>query len=159
MAQNAIISIINEFKTNLQEDDMISLLGKTEFWNKIIPISSKEINMVAPNVLHSKLSENFALGLLGLKDIELIIEGDLIFENKGKDSQGDIIDFYIRDNNILEKLEGRIRLRKLPNGIKLGIFIYSLEVKKSQIVSGHAVELIMRSKLRELIEKIEEYIK
>lgn len=159
MAQNAILSNIKEIKTNYQEDDIIGLLNKTDFWNKIIPISSKEINMVAPNVMHSKLSENFALGLLGLKDIELIIEGDLIFEDKGTDAQGSIIDFYVRNNNILEKLEGRIRLRKLPNGIKVGIFIYSIEVKKGQIVNERTVELILRTKLRELVEKIEEYIK
>ena len=47
MTQQTILSVIKELKTQLKEDDILKLLGQSDFWEKIIPISSKEIKIIA----------------------------------------------------------------------------------------------------------------
>lgn len=148
---------MKEIKSSKRAEDIISSLSEEDFWNEVIPMSEKSIEIKAPNVVYVKAAEELAIdpmGVAGKVRIESV--GDLIFEDKGEDNKGRFLDFYIRNNNLAEALEGRLRLRNTKNGYKIGIFVYDLKMKHNAFSIGqNAAEFILRTKLRALIDRLE----
>jgi len=103
MSQNPIISIIEKINTTLNASELIDYIENIEFWQKIIPTYQKFVEKRNPNVLYISISENFQLDPIGITKTKLKIDGEIIFERKGIDEKGFIIDFYIRNNSHLEK--------------------------------------------------------
>ncbi|MHA1871684.1 MAG: hypothetical protein ACTSU2_10015 [Promethearchaeota archaeon] len=152
MSKDPIVSIINILENNSM-DYVLEQLKKKEFWEKIIPTAKKLVEIRAPNVVYAEISDEVNLGFT---PFEFQIEGELVFEDKGSDEKGKIIEFYTRKNDVIEELEGRLRLRDTSNGLKLGIFIYDF-VPKLQFLGNigqNAAELILRKKLRELVDNL-----
>jgi hypothetical protein len=159
-AQKAIMSEIIEVQ-NASEEKILKKLREADFWIQIIPAKQKIVEMRAPNVLYTSISEEIRMDLLGLaniKPIKLEFEGELVLEDKGSDENGHFLDFNVRKNTLITELEGRLRLKKISNGIsnglKVGIFIYVFKINNQFLGSlgQNAADLILRSKLRELLE-------
>ncbi|MHA1340470.1 MAG: hypothetical protein ACTSRZ_09605 [Promethearchaeota archaeon] len=156
MSKKPILSIIENIKSPLNEKELTQKLEDKDFWEKIIPTKEKLVKKKAPNVLFIIINEEFQFDPVGITKLSLKIEGELLFERKGADMKGEIVDFYIRNNTHLDELDGRIRIRKNREMLKIGVFIYSLRVKNIDLNIGQqAIEFVLRTKIREMLKNIE----
>lgn len=157
MAKKSIISIMREIQSSKNTSEIIDSLSNSEFWSQIIPMNEKTVEIRAPNVVFVRAADAINIDPMGVAGkVRIESSGEVIFEDKGEDNKGRFLDFYIRDNNLAERLEGRLRLRNTPNGFKIGIFVYDLEMKENTFSLGKtAAEFVLRTKLRMLVDLLE----
>jgi hypothetical protein len=108
-------------------------------------------------VLYSKIYDE--IDFLRLK-IEM--EGELVLLDKGEEEgKGKIIEFNVRNNKEVRKLEGRARIKYIsPVKSKVGIFIdtFTLEDNFFKLI-GTASEFILQSKITEIMRNLEKLCK
>lgn len=136
---------------------MLSVIYKSDFWEKIAPTKRINANFVAPNVLYSKIHDEIEI----LK-FPIEIEGELVLIDKGEEvGKGRIIEFNVRNNKDIKELEGRIRVKYLsPKASKVGIFIENFTLADNFLkLLGSAAELIVQSKITDLLRNLEKFCK
>ncbi len=142
---------------NCNSEKLFQALYTPAFWEAINPAKKMEAKFISPNVLHTKVYDE-----IDLVKIPIEMEGELILSDKGEDgAKGRLIEFNVRNNKDIRKLEGRIRLKPLsPTKSKIGVFIdtFSLTSEFLNLLGGGA-DLILQRKISEMLRNIEKICK
>jgi hypothetical protein len=142
---------------NCNRDNLIEAIYKPVFWEITNPTKRIEVEFIAPNVLYSKIYDE-----IDLVRVPIEIEGELLLENRGIDGKkGHLIEFNVRNNKDVHKLEGRIRVKALsPTKSKVGIFIEDFKLG-SEFLSliGGTADLILQSHISDMLRKLEKFCK
>ena len=76
--------------------------------------------------------------------------------------KGRLIEFNVRNNKDVRELDGRIRVKEItPNKSKLGVFIETLTLSSDfmNIIGKSAAELVLRTKITDMMRNLENYCK
>jgi len=142
---------------NCNDHDLLKALYIPEFWEEINPSKKMEAKFTAPNVLYTKIYDE-----IDLIKIPIEMEGELVLSDKGKDSnKGHLIEFNVRNNKNVKELEGRIRIKQIsPNKAKVGVFIDIFSLSGDFLSKmGGVSDLVLQSKISEMLRNIEKYCK
>ena len=151
-----IISKVVELE-NCNKEDFIRALYKAEFWITTNPAKKMEAKFIAPNVLHSKIFDEIV-------KIPVEMEGELVLQDKGEQSEGkgQLIELNVRNNKDVRELEGHLRIKTLtPTKSKIGVFIKSFTLSSDflNLIGKNAAELTLRTKITEMLRKLERWLK
>ena len=142
---------------NCNNEKLLRVLYKAEFWEAINPTKRMDAEFTAPNVLYTKIYDE-----VDVVKIPIEMEGELVLSDKGKDqNKGHLIEFNVRNNSNVRELEGRIRIKPLsPNKSKVGVFIdiFSLSGDFLSKIGGVS-DLVLQRKISEMLRNIEKYCK
>jgi hypothetical protein len=143
---------------NCETNQLIEALYTPSFWEEISPVDEISAKFTAPNVLYTDLTEN-----IGIIKIPIEMSGELVFMDKGLEpSKGHLIEFNVRNNKDIRRLEGNLRLKQLtPDKVKAGIFIHKFELESEflNLIGRQTSEFILRTKLSELLRNVEKLCK
>src|SRR5665648_324946 len=105
---------------NCNKDDLIKAIYTTSLWEKITPVQKIEVEFLAPNVLRSKIYDQ-----IKVVNVPIEMETEMVLSDKGEEPEkGRLIELNIRNNDQVQKLEGRLRIKALSSTkSKVGIFI------------------------------------
>ena len=151
-----VISKILEIN-NCPKDKLLEVIYKAGFWEEISPVTKIEAEMIAPNVLYSNIIDN-----IKLINIPIEMEGELVLIDKGEEEgKGRLIEFNVRKNGNIKKLEGNIRIKALSDlKSKIGVFVHKFILSNDFLnLFGGAAELTFRTKLTNLLRNLEKYCK
>jgi len=151
-----IISKIIEID-NCNKDIVLKALYKPKFWEAISPVDKIEANFPAPNVLYT-----YIVDVIKVVNISIEMDGELVLEDKGdKEGKGRLIEFNVRNNKDVKTLEGNIRVKALSSTkSKIGVFVHNFQLESSFLnLLGGASELILRTKIGNILRNIEKYCK
>ncbi len=91
----------------------------------------------------------------GLTKMNLLVRGDLIFEYKGKDGdKGHLYDLYVRNNNYVNKMDARLRIKSEGTNLKVGVFLQSIEFGSGLLDRGldkNAIIIAIKIKIKNLL--------
>jgi len=135
----------------------IEAIYKAKFWEELSPVTKINAEMIAPNVLHTNIIDN-----IKLIKIPIEMEGELVLIDKGEEEgKGRLIEFNVRKNKNVKKLEGNLRIKELSgNASKLGIYIHKFILSDNFLsLFGRAAELTLRSKLTGFLRNLEKFCK
>ena len=155
MTANIISKVIE--LDNCSKDLFTKALYTAKFWEIINPTKKIEAKFIAPNVLYSKITDEIA-------KIPVEMEGELVLQDKGEQEEGKgrLIELNVRNNKDVKELEGRMRIKALTtNKVKLGIFITTFKLSGDfiNLVGRGVAELTLRSKITEMLRKLERWVK
>ena len=154
MSQSDLVLEIN----NCEKDILIEgIYNSTKFWETLSPVDEIKADFISPNVLHTKTIDK-----VKVVNFPIEMEGELVLIEKGEVAgKGRLIEFNVRNNKDVKKLEGNLRIKQIPNGCKVGIFIsaFILESAFINILGKNAAELIFRSKLTDFLRNLEKFCK
>lgn len=154
-----LISKVLEIK-NCKKDDFLEKLYDAKLWEIISPVKSIEAKFSAPNVLYSRVEDEI-INVGNVLRIPIELEGDLVFIDKGIDgSKGNLIEFNVRNNKDVTKLEGNLRVKALSQDkTKIGIFIHNFELSSDfmNLVGKSVAEITLRTKISEMLRNLENY--
>lgn len=151
-----IISKVLEIE-NCNKEELLKAIYTEKFWETISPVKKIEAKFSAPNVLYSKIVDD-----IKIINIPVEMEGELVLSDKGEqEGKGRLIEMNVRNNEDIKALEGRLRVKQIsPNKSKVGVFIHNFKVSSSFLnLIGGAFELILRSKITDILRNIEKYCK
>ncbi len=152
-----VISKVLEIN-NCKKEDLIKALYSAKFWEEISPVDKIEASFSAPNVLYTEIVEK-------IKIINLSIEmaGEFVLIDKGEEpGKGHLIEFNVRNNKDLRKLEGNLRVKAIsPSKSKVGVFIHVFIVESDflNLIGKKTSELLLRTKITDLLRNLEKYCK
>ncbi len=142
---------------NCPKNKLLEAIYKAGFWEKFSPVTKIEAEMIAPNVLFSNIIDN-----IKLINIPIEMEGELVLIDKGEEEgKGRLIEFNVRKNENIKKLEGNLRIKALSdNKTKIGVFVHKFILSNNFLsLFGGAAELIFRTKLTNFLRNLEKYCK
>ncbi len=155
MSKNIISKVVEI--DNASKDQVIKALYSEAVWRDISPVKEIDAHFPSPNVLYSKIRDE-----IKVVKVPIEIEGELIFSDLGEEAgKGRLIEFNMRNNKDVDRFEGRIRIKSLsPTQTKIGVFIQELKLTSEFLnLLGGASELILRTKLTELLRNLERLCK
>ena len=155
MTANIISKVIE--LDNCNKDLLIKALYTAKFWETINPAKKIEAKFIAPNVLYSKITDEFV-------KIPIEMEGELVLQDEGEQEEGKgrLIELNVRNNKDVRELEGRLRIKALSdNKTKLGVFIKSFKLGSDfiNLIGKSAAELTLRNKITEMLRNLESWIR
>ena len=142
---------------NCNRDNLIKAIYKPAFWEITNPTKRIDVEFISPNVLYSKIYDE-----IDLVKVPIEIEGELVLEDKGIDgSKGHLIEFNVRNNKDVHKLEGRIRVKGLSaTKSKVGIFIEDFKLGSNLLgIIGSTADIILQSHITDMLRKLEKFCK
>jgi hypothetical protein len=142
---------------NCPVDKLISAIYKAKFWEELSPVSSIKVNFIAPNVFHSVIVDN-----IKVVNIPIEMEGELVLTDKGdQEGKGRLIEFNVRNNKNVKKLDGSMRVKALsPNISKVGVFVHHFILQDDFLkLFGGAAELTLRTKITNMLRNLEKFCK
>jgi hypothetical protein len=90
------------------------------------------------------------------------MEGELVLIDKGEEeSKGRLIEFNVRNNKNVKKLDGNIRIKTLE-GIKskIGVFVHNFILESDFLkLFGGAAQLTLQTKISSMLRNLENYCK
>ena len=141
---------------NCPTHDLLKAIYKPKFWEVISPVSEIHVKNTAPNVIFSEMVDN-----IKYINFPLEMQGELVFEDKGKQKgKGHLVEFNVRNNKDVQKLEGRLRIKPLgQNKSKVGLFIVNFLLENSflEMLGRDVAEMILRRKTSDLLRGVEQY--
>ncbi len=148
MKTTNLFSLLEYFPMSFEEFEKAIFDAKV--WEKIAPVEKISANFSAPNVLFSEMQDTITFDPAGLTKINLLVRGDLIFEYKGVDGdKGHLYELYVRNNNYVNKMDGRLRVKAEGSNLKVGVFLQSIEFTSGLLDRGLGREaLIIAIKLK-----------
>ncbi|MHA1292724.1 MAG: hypothetical protein ACTSQJ_08675 [Promethearchaeota archaeon] len=153
-----MISKVLEIPNCDKEILLEAIYNSTKFWEKLSPVYEIKAKFIAPNVLFTKFKEK-----IQVINIIIEMEGELVLIDKGEvPGKGSLIEFNVRNNKDIKKLEGNLRIKKLPNeNLKVGIFIneFILNSDFLNLLGKSTSEMILRIKITDLLRNLEKYCK
>lgn len=154
----AIISKVLEID-GCDVEEVAPALFQPPLWEKISPVSEITVKFSAPNVMYSEFTENVG----GVIKIPIEMTGELVLMDKGEEpGKGQLIEFNVRNNHDVRKLEGNIRMKQIaPNKAKIGVFIHALELESNfmNLIGKNASEFILRTKITQMLRNLEKLCK
>ena len=127
MKKNPIIGMTKKFhpKSTLSLDYIAKNIDNIDFLSKILP--KEQIEVKSKNKDHIKLVYYKPLNYQVIS--ELKIKMDLIIEQQIPDELSPLIwDFFTKNNSHFYDFSGRIRVKRIGNNIKIGIYIYDMQI-------------------------------
>lgn len=154
---NSPIIGMTDYISNFTVEQFRSHVLDPEFLQTIIPGLSVEVDGPYANSVHIKVEEEINRDLLGTLKYPPSIQGELLFEN----SEPNAWDFYVLHNTIMNKFEGRIRVKQVNQSIKIGMYITAIEPKDLILEDFDMDEIIafIRIRIRILFQNIGTYAK
>jgi len=148
MKTTNIFSLLEYFPMGYEEFEKAIFDAKV--WEKIAPVEKITANFTSPNVLFSEMQDTITFDPAGLTKINLLVRGDLIFEYKGIDGdKGHLYEFYVRNNNYVNKMDARLRVKSEGSQLKVGVFLQSIEFNSAMFDRGFGRDaLIVAIKLK-----------
>ncbi|MFO8017105.1 MAG: hypothetical protein R6U96_00575 [Promethearchaeia archaeon] len=141
---------------NCPTDVLLKVIYEPKFWEEISPVSEIHVKNTAPNVIFSQITDH-----IKYINFPLEMEGELVMVDKGKQKgKGNLIEFNVRNNKDVKKLEGRLRIKALgPDKSKVGIFIVNFLLENSfvELLGRDLAEMILRRKISGLLRGVEQY--
>jgi hypothetical protein len=126
----------------------------SDFWVQVSPVRKISASFPNPNVLEADVEDDIAVDPAGIAKIPLEIHGELVFEYKGEDGgKGHLYEVYARNNNYVNKLEARLRVKPEGSRLKIGIFLQALELSSMLFQRGLGKEAVIIS-LKIKMEKL-----
>ena len=142
---------------NCNKDILFQVLYKAKFWETINPSKKMEANFIAPNVLYTKIYDE-----IDVVHIPIEMEGELVLSDKGEiGGKGQLVEFNVRNNKDIKKLEGRLRFKSLSlTKTKIGVFIgdFDLSIDFLSLI-GSVANFTLQTKITEMLRNIEKYCK
>lgn len=142
---------------NCNKDDLIKAIYTTSLWEKITPVQKIEVEFIAPNVLHSEIYDQ-----IKVVNVPIEMETEIFLSDKGEEEgKGHLIELNIRNNEQVQKLEGRLRIKALSSTkSKVGLFIDSIIFTSDFIkLLGGAADMIFQLKLTDMLRNLEKHCK
>ncbi|TXT67188.1 MAG: hypothetical protein BAJALOKI1v1_160020 [Promethearchaeota archaeon] len=139
------------------KEELLKAMYTPELWEEISPVKKIVVNFTAPNVFHSDIYDE-----IDLIKIPIEMSGDLVMIDKGEEpNKGNLIDLNVRNNKDIHALEARLRIKSLgPNLSKVGVFIHNFKLTSDFLnLLGGASELVLRTKLSEILRNLEKKYK
>ncbi|HMF32566.1 MAG TPA: hypothetical protein VKK79_14180 [Candidatus Lokiarchaeia archaeon] len=153
MENRNIFAIVGYIPLSFQ--DFEKAIFSAEFWERVSPVSKISASFPNPNVLEADVEDAIQVDPAGIAKIPLEIHGELVFEYKGEDgSKGHLYEVYARNNNYLNSLEARLRVKPEGARLKVGIFLQSLELNSMLFQRGlgkDAVVIALKLKMEKLL--------
>ncbi|OLS13834.1 MAG: hypothetical protein RBG13Loki_2511 [Promethearchaeota archaeon CR_4] len=153
MKTTNIFSLLEYFPMNF--DEFEKAIFNAKVWEKIAPVEKISANFTAPNVLSSEMQDTITFDPTGLTKVNLLVKGDLIFEYKGVDGdKGHLYDLNVRNNNYVNKMDARLRVKSEGSTLKVGVFLQSIEFNSTLFDRGFGREAILvgiKLKLKNLL--------
>lgn len=123
-----------------------------------------EAKFFSPNVLYTKILDEIVILHNQIGTIPIEMEDELVLQDKGEQAEGKgrLIEINIRNNKDVKELKGRLRIKELSiNRIKFGIFIKDFRLNSDflNLIGKNVSELILRNKIREMVRKLEHWVK
>ncbi|HDZ17123.1 hypothetical protein LCGC14_1242140 [marine sediment metagenome] len=151
-----IISKVVEIN-NCKKEDLVKAFFKAQFWEAINPAKKMEAKFISPNVLYTKISDEFI-------NIQVEMEGELVLQDKGDQpgGKGRLIELNVRNNKDIRELEGNIRIKALTSSkCKIGIFIknFKLDSDFFNLIGRRVAELTLRSKITDMLRILERWLR
>ncbi len=142
---------------NCPKDKLLEVIYTPKFWEEISPVSKIKAEKIAPNVIRTYIVDN-----IKLVNIPIEMEGELVFIDQGEqEGKGRLVELNVRKNKNVKKLEGNIRIKALSDSkSKIGVFINKFILSDDFLsLLGGAAELILRTKLTNMLRNLEKYCK
>ena len=153
----AVISKVLEIN-NCPQDKLLEAIYKSKFWEELSPVNKIEVNFIAPNVFHSVIVDN-----IKVVNIPVEMEGELVLIDKGEPQKGKgrLIEFNVRNNKNVKKLDGNMRVKALsPTKSKVGVFVHHFILEDDFLkLFGGAAELTLRTKITNMLRNLERFCK
>ena len=142
---------------NCNKDILFQVLYKAEFWETINPSKKMEASFIAPNVLYTKIYDE-----IDVVHVPIEMEGELVLSDKGEiRGKGRLVEFNVRNNKDIKKLEGRLRFKALSlTKTKIGVFIGEFDLSSDFLsLIGSVANFTLQTKITEMMRNIEKYCK
>ena len=142
---------------NCNKDILSQALFKADFWEAINPSKKMEAKFTAPNVLFTKIYDE-----IDVIHIPIEMEGELVLSDKGEiEGKGLLVEFNVRNNKDIKKLEGRMRFKALsPIKTKIGVFVESFTLSSDFLsLIGSVADFTLQTKITEMMRNIAKYCK
>ncbi len=143
---------------NLNKNEFLQALFKEKMWERLSPVKEIHVEFIAPNVFHSKILDE-----VNVVNFPIEMEGELVMVDKGEDQEkGRLIEFNVRNNKEVKDLEGNIRVKSLSEKkTKIGVFVHNFNLNSGFLnsVGKSASEMILRTKLNDLLRNLEKFCK
>jgi len=142
---------------NCNNETLLKAIYTSEFWEAINPSKKMEAKFIAPNVLYSKIYDQ-----ISVVNVPIEMEGELVLSDKGdQENKGRLIEFNVRNNENVKRLEGRIRVKALSSTkSKIGVFIETLILTSDFLnLIGGAADLTLQMKITDMLRNLEKYCK
>lgn len=159
MTANIITKVVEI--NNCNGDTFAEAIYKEKLWEIISPVSKIEVEFISPNVFRSVIVDEVKLTVGNLLNIPIEMTGEMVLLDKGEvPEKGRLIEFNVRNNKDVKKLEGRLRIKQIStNTVKIGVFIQILELSSDfiNLIGKSAAELILRTKITGMLRNLEKY--
>ena len=142
---------------NCPKDKLIGAIYTSKFWEELSPVSKIEVNFIAPNVFHSNIVDK-----IKVVNYPVEMEGEMVLTDKGEEEgKGRLIEFNVRNNKNVKKLDGNMRLKALSAiKSKLGVFVHHFILEDDFLkLFGGAAELTLRTKITNMLRNLESFCK
>ncbi len=139
------------------KEEFLEALYKPKIWETISPVKKITVEFTAPNVFYSEIYDE-----VDLIKVPVEMKGELIMIDKGEiPGKGRLIELNVRNNKDVKKLDGRLRIKSVgPNKTKVGVFITTFQLASDLLnLFGDTSELILRSKISEILRALQKYLK
>jgi len=151
-----IISKVIEID-NCSKEDLVKAFYNPQFWIKINPAKSMDAEFIAPNVLHTKITDE-------ILKIPVEMEGELVLQDKGEQpgGKGRLVELNVRNNKDIRELDGNMRVKTItPTKCKVGVFIHSFKLESGflNLIGRNVAELTLRNKITDMLRKLERGLK
>jgi len=156
-----VISKVLEIN-NCNKDILLEAIYKPKIWEEVGPVTKIEANFVAPNIMYTYIVDEIKLTGGDFLKIPIEMEGELVLSDKGEqEGKGRLIEFNVRKNKDITKLEGNIRMKALSaNTTKVGVFIHNFSLSSNFLsLFGSAAELVLRTKITGILRNLEKVCK
>jgi len=142
---------------NCNNEILLKAIYTSEFWETINPTKKMEAKFIAPNVLYTKIYDQ-----ISVVNVPIEMEGELVLSDKGdQENKGRLIEFNVRNNDNVKRLEGRIRVKALSSTkSKIGVFVETLILTSDFLnLLGGAADLTLQMKITDMLRNLEKYCK
>ena len=142
---------------NCNKDVLIKAIYTTSLWEKITPVEKIEAEFTAPNVLHCKIHDQ-----IKVINVPIEMETEIVLSDKGEEAgKGHLIELNIRNNEQVQKLEGRLRIKALSSTkSKVGIFIDTIIFTNDFLkMLGGAADMTFQLKVSDMLRNLEKLCK
>jgi hypothetical protein len=161
MKTTNLFSLLEYFP--MSYDEFEKAIFDAKVWEKIAPVEKITAKFTSPNVLFSEMQDTITFDPTGLTKINLVVRGDLIFEYKGVDGdKGHLYELNVRNNNYVNKLDARLRVKSEGPQLKVGVFLQGIEFNSTLFDRGfgrNAIMVAIKLKIKNLLTNFVNAIK
>jgi hypothetical protein len=158
MSDEPILTIVEELKGR-QFKDYSSRMYDPNFWLPMIPLKNKQIDVISLKTKYAfSVHDVIELDPLGTLKKELNANGTLEVFDRGQDgTKGMLWEMILLSPNLKAEVHVRLRVKDIPDAIKIGLFITKLEYDQS-LTMGFGRDAILfatRVKLRVFLQEVQ----